>query len=69
MDADPRYLPDVFPARSELAAPIQRGDRVLGVIDSEGSEPDQYTLRDEVTFISLATIAAAAFPHSTGGDP
>lgn len=58
---DPRYLRDLHPARSELAVPIIVRDRVVGVLDSESPTPHRYSARDEIVFVSLAVIAAAAF--------
>ena len=65
---DARYLEDLRPARSELAVPIILRDRVVGVLDSESPEPGRYTARDEIVFLSLAVIAAAAFT-SAGSAP
>lgn len=68
-DRDPRYLPDLKPARSELAVPITVGRTVVGVLDCESPVPDRFTARDEIVFLSLATIAAAAFTTPSGGTP
>lgn len=53
--ADPRYIPDVIPARSEICVPIKIGDRVLGVIDSEDSARDHYS---DWHLEQLETVAA-----------
>ncbi|MCG7494485.1 ATP-binding protein [Thalassobius sp. Cn5-15] len=53
--ADPRYIPDVIPARSEICVPIKIGERVLGVIDSEDSQRDTYT---DWHLEQLETVAA-----------
>jgi DNA-binding response OmpR family regulator/putative methionine-R-sulfoxide reductase with GAF domain len=63
VERDPRYRPDLFPARSELAVPIVADRRVVGVIDSEDPEVGHHTDRHEAVFVSLAAIAAAAFPR------
>ncbi len=60
---DPRYMQDLFPARSELAVPILARGRVVGVLDSEDLSPGHHTDRHEAVFVSLAAIAAAAFPR------
>jgi DNA-binding response OmpR family regulator/putative methionine-R-sulfoxide reductase with GAF domain len=62
---DPRYLQDLTPARSELAVPICAFGRVVGVIDSEDPTPGHHGPRHEAVFVSLAAIAAAAFPAPT----
>lgn len=62
---DPRYHADLVPARSELAVPILARGRVVGVIDSEDARPGHHTARHEAVFVSLAAIAAVAFPRGT----
>ncbi|MCB9765661.1 MAG: winged helix-turn-helix domain-containing protein [Alphaproteobacteria bacterium] len=64
--ADPRYLPDLVPGRSELAVPILRHGEVMGVIDSEAATPDAFTTRHARVFLSLATFASAAFAPPLG---
>lgn len=66
---DPRYLPDLTPARSELAVPICAYGSVVGVIDSEDPTPGHHGPRHEAVFVSLAAIAAAAFPAPPRGSP
>lgn len=60
---DVRYVADLLPARSELAVPILAHGRVVGVIDSEDPAVGHHTARHEAIFVSLAAIAAAAFPR------
>ena len=58
--ADPRYVtpPNVRPPRAELAVPIIAGDRVLGVVNVEGSQPfdafDKQILEIVADHLSLA---------------
>ena len=56
---DPRYIVDDESRRSELAVPIIDAGEVIGVIDSEHSQPDFYTEADERALADLAGIAAA----------
>ena len=56
---DPRYIIDDEPRRSELAVPIIDDGEVIGVIDSEHSEPCFYTVDDEQALADLAAIATA----------
>ncbi len=55
---DPRYIPDEFLGRSELAVPIVFCGKVIGVLDSESSRPGNYTAEDLATFELIATLAA-----------
>lgn len=55
LQSDPRYIPDVIPARSEICVPIMIGDRVVGVIDSEDSQRNHYS---EWHLDQLETVAA-----------
>ena len=56
---DPRYIVDDDVRRSELAVPIIDAGEVIGVIDSEHSDPGFYTVEDEQALTDLAAIAAA----------
>ena len=56
---DPRYIVDDEMRRSELAVPIIDAGEVIGVIDSEHSEPGFYTEADERALVDLAAIASA----------
>lgn len=47
---DPRYIPDQFPGRSELAVPLRFEGRVLGVLDTESSRADAYSAADADMF-------------------
>lgn len=55
---DPAYVADHVEGRSELAVPILFQDEVIGVIDSESTEPGHYDQGDQVMLQWIATIAA-----------
>lgn len=54
---DPRYIPDVRPARSEICVPLIVNDVVVGVIDSEDERVAAY---NEFHLEILTTVAALA---------
>lgn len=56
---DARYVVDDLARRSELAVPIVDSGEVIGVIDSEHSEPNFYTEADRKIVRDIASIAAA----------
>lgn len=56
---DDRYIVDDDERRSELAVPIIDDGEVIGVIDSEHSQPSFYTDRDQDALVDLAGLAAA----------
>lgn len=65
--ADPRYLPDLVPARAELAVPVQAAGRLVGVIDSEHPCAGALDAHHVQTFVCLAAIAAPSFARLHGG--
>lgn len=56
---DPRYVVDDAERRSELSVPMMNEGVVIGVIDSEHSEPNFYTEADRKIITDIAAIAAA----------
>jgi|GEM_PF-4505193 len=56
---DPRYIVDEEIRRSELAVPIMVGDFVIGVIDSEHSEPNFFTSADSELVGAITSLLAA----------
>ena len=56
---DPRYVEDDEARLSELAVPILHDGRVIGVIDSEHSEPAFFTLWHVGIFTTLAAMTAS----------
>lgn len=55
---DPRYIVDDAARNSELTVPIMHEGRVIGVIDSEHSQPGFFTERHQHVFEAIATLAA-----------
>lgn len=51
---DPRYVPMRDDIRSELCVPIRVGERILGVINIETTEPDAYSEVDQQTLEIVA---------------
>ena len=69
---DPRYVPDDQSNLSELAVPIQSGDTLFGVLDSEHPDADRYTLEHEHALQAIAERGARrlqqlARPGAAGG--
>lgn len=56
---DPRYIPGVPQAVSEMSVPLRDGDDIVGVLDME-SEQNRYTSNDLALFMSLGEHIAAA---------
>ena len=56
---DPRYIVDDEARRSELAVPIVHEDRLIGVIDSEHSEPGFYTQEHLAMVVIIASMASS----------
>jgi GAF domain-containing protein len=61
---DPRYVDAGFPARSELAVPVQIEGRLLGVINVESREVDAYSHADAQLLSTLASQAALALENA-----
>lgn len=55
---DPRYILDDAMRLSELAVPIIRAGKVIGVLDSEDSDPGFYTDEHMQLFTTLASLAS-----------
>lgn len=55
---DPRYISDEVEGRSELAVPISYGGSVIGVLDSESSQPNGFSEADQAALELVATLAA-----------
>lgn len=56
---DPRYIPDLEPARSEICVPLLIDRKVVGVIDCEHPEPDRFGEQELVILTSVAAMASA----------
>ena len=61
---DPRYINVVADVRSELAIPMLRQDRVIGVLDLESPELGAFTKRDVEILTLLASQAAVAIENA-----
>lgn len=64
VNADPRYLACSIETRSEIVAPIMRGDRVFGEIDIDSDAPAAFGPADRELVEGAAALVAAAFPHT-----
>ena len=68
------YAPDVLTnldyvacheaVRSELVIPLKNGDRVIGALDIQSSEPDDFTADDEQLLILFANQAAIVLENT-----
>jgi PAS domain S-box-containing protein len=60
------YVPfsDQWPARSALIVPMRIGQRIMGVLDAESSEPDHFSLDDQQLLQALADQAAIALENA-----
>lgn len=56
---DPRYIVDDQVRLSELAVPIIHGGRVIGVLDSEHSQPGFYTSEHVQLLTTIAALASS----------
>lgn len=63
---EPRYLlvPELPDTRSELAVPIMRGERVLGVLDAQSSHFDAYDEDDVFILQTFASQMAVALENA-----
>jgi sigma-B regulation protein RsbU (phosphoserine phosphatase) len=63
---DPRYIlcDSGVPVRSELVVPLLLGDRLIGVLDLESSEPHAFTLEHERMLSTLGSYVAVALENS-----
>ena len=61
---DPRYIPGVPGARSEMAVPIRMKDRVLGVLNVESLRPSAFTDDDLRVLQMVADQAAVAIQNA-----
>lgn len=55
---EPRYIPDVYSGRSELAVPIIFADSVLGVIDTESEDVDFFGPEAEAVLVTVSRLIA-----------
>jgi GAF domain-containing protein len=62
---DSVYIPSIPGIRSELAAPMSSGDRILGVINVEGPHPFNFSSQHEELLTALADLATIAINNMT----
>ncbi len=62
--SDPRYIPGVDGARSELAVPLRWEGRILGVLNVESRLPDAFGPADLTLLATVAEHAAAALSNA-----
>ncbi|HET9599295.1 MAG TPA: GAF domain-containing protein [Anaeromyxobacteraceae bacterium] len=60
--ADPRYLACNLETRSEIVAPILRGDRYLAQIDVDSDAPAAFGPRDRAFLAEVAGVLEPLFP-------
>ncbi|NJN17052.1 MAG: SpoIIE family protein phosphatase [Oscillochloris sp.] len=58
--SDPRYIRDSAGTRSELAVPLRIGDQVIGVLDVQSDEPNDFDAADLFVMQTLADQIAIA---------
>lgn len=56
---DPRYIFDQFSGKSEITVPIIYEGRTIGILDSESSQPNNFSSVDFQLFQSVADIASS----------
>ncbi|HEX6990173.1 MAG TPA: sensor domain-containing diguanylate cyclase [Bacillota bacterium] len=61
---DPDYIPGLASCRSEICVPVLRGERALGVINIESTQPAAFGTEDLFVLTSLAEIAALAIDNA-----
>jgi len=59
LENDSRYIEDLELARSEICVPIVSDERVLGVIDSESPQPDDFTSEHLEILTTVAAMVGA----------
>ncbi|MBI3941792.1 MAG: GAF domain-containing protein [Chloroflexi bacterium] len=61
---DPRYFPTRADIRSELCVPLWAGDRVIGVVNVETSQPNAYTESDQRVLETVAAHISTAIQNA-----
>jgi GAF domain-containing protein/response regulator RpfG family c-di-GMP phosphodiesterase len=67
VDAEPRYVnlyPDRLPTRSELSVPIRISDEIVGVLDLQSPQPNDFGPDDVTTLETLADQLAVAINNA-----
>jgi phosphoserine phosphatase RsbU/P len=63
--ADPRFIPFLDGVRVELAIPLVHRDRLIGVLNIEGPDPDAFTVEARTVLGVLAGHLAVAIENAT----
>ncbi|HEY8394939.1 MAG TPA: sensor domain-containing diguanylate cyclase [Thermaerobacter sp.] len=61
---DPRYVPGLENARSQIAVPVRRGDRLIGVLSVESPQPAAFSERDLRLLSAIADEVAVALERA-----
>ncbi|KKM71620.1 hypothetical protein LCGC14_1428780, partial [marine sediment metagenome] len=61
---DPHYLQDAEEIKSELAVPIKRGEKVIGVLDIQSDRLDAFNEADVTAMETLSTQIATAIENA-----
>ncbi|MBN1145884.1 MAG: PAS domain S-box protein [Anaerolineales bacterium] len=67
VEAEPSYVnryPDIIPTRSELSVPIQIGNKVIGVLDAQSPELNDFNEDDVLVLETLADQIAVAMDNA-----
>jgi signal transduction histidine kinase len=64
VQADPDYIAAIAETRSELAVPLRRGERVLGVLNLESDRPEAFDTEDVQLAESLADAVALVLDNA-----
>ena len=61
---DPRYVPAIIEALSEMCVPIATGDELIGVLSVQHTEPNAFDRHDDDVLTALAQLVALAILHA-----
>src|SRR5690606_19704725 len=61
---DPRYVPGIENARSQIAVPVRRGDRLIGVLSVESPQVAAFSERDLRLLSAIADEVAVALERA-----
>ena len=61
---DPRYVPAIVEALSEMCVPIASGEELIGVLSVQHTEPNAFDRHDDDVLTALAQLVALAILHA-----
>jgi signal transduction histidine kinase/putative methionine-R-sulfoxide reductase with GAF domain len=61
---DPRYVPAIVEALSEMCVPIVSGQELIGVLSVQHTEPNAFDRHDDDVLTALAQLVALAILHA-----